>query len=115
MVKTLKPLFVAAIALFPLAAVAAPLPPAPTPVPSHIIRVDGWWEDEHREHEFAERYWDLPPEQRQRYDWLEYQIQRAQQRQRHEAREGDRREYDELAEQIEAMRREQYRMLHFWD
>lgn len=106
----------AMVALFPLVATAAPdFPAAPASVPSHVVRVQGWWEEEHREDAFRDRYWHLPPEQRVRYDQLEFQIRRLQERQRHEIREGDRREYYRVSEQIEQMRREQYRILRFWE
>jgi hypothetical protein len=106
----------AMIALFPLAAVAAPdFPPAPAAAPSHLVRVQGWWEEEHREDAFRDRYWHLPPGQRERYDQFEFRIRQLQERQRHEIREGDRRDYYELTEQIEQMRREQYRILHLWE
>ena len=117
MIRALKPLLMAAVTLVPLAAIAAPAPP---PIPAvraadHVIQVQGWWEQEHREDSFRDRYWRLPPEQRARYDRLEFQIRRAQERLRHEAREGDRREYYQVVAQIEQMRREQYRILRFWE
>jgi hypothetical protein len=106
----------AMIAFFPLAAVAAPdFAPAPAAAPSQFVRVQGWWQEEHREDAFRDRYWRLPPEQRERYDQLEFRIRQLHERQRHEVRESDRREYYELAEQIEQMRRDQYRILHFWE
>ena len=109
-------LSVAMIALSPLAAVAAPdFPAAPYAAPGHIVRVDGWWEQEHREDAFRDRYYHLPPERRERYDRLESQIRELQERQRHEIREGDRREFYQIGEQIEQMRREQYRLLEFWN
>lgn len=116
MPRIFKPLLTAAIALFPLIAVAAP-PHAlmPSVTPGHIVPVQGWWEQEHREDSFRDRYWHLPPEQRMRYDRLEFQIRQAQERLRHEAREGDRREYYRVVAQIEQMRREQYRILRFWE
>jgi hypothetical protein len=91
------------------------LPAAPPAGPSPIARVDGWWEQEHREDAFQDRYWHLPPEQRERYGKLEFRIRQLHERQRHEIRAGDRREYYALAEQIEQMRREQYRILYFWE
>ena len=105
----------ALIALVPLAAVAAPSLPAPAAGPNHVVQVEGWWEQEHREDAFRDRYWHLPPPQRERYDQLEFRIRQLQERQRHEIREGDRREFYEISEQIEDMRREQYRILHFWE
>lgn len=104
----------AILAFAPLAAVAAPSLPAPVTVQSPIVHVEGWWEEEHREDAFRDRYWHLPPEQRAHYDQLEFRIRQAQERQRHEYREGDRREFYALGEQIEQMRREQYRILQFW-
>jgi hypothetical protein len=115
MPRILKPLLTAVIALFPLAAVAAPAYPPPS-APSHAaIAQAGWWEEEHREGTFRDRYWHLSPEQRAHYDRLEFQIHRDQERLSHEAREGDRREYYQVSAQIEQMRREQYRILHFWE
>jgi len=109
-------LSIAMIALSPLAAVAAPdFPTAAPSAPSHIVPVQGWWEQEHREDAFRDRYWHLPRDRRERYDQLEFQIRELQERQRHEIREGDRREFYQIAEQIEQMRREQYRILQFWD
>src|SRR5579862_2134541 len=106
----------AMIAFAPLAAVAAPdFPAAPPAGPNPIVRVDGWWEQEHREDAFRDRYWHLPPEQREHYDQLEFRIRQAQERQRHEYHEGDRREFYALAQKIEQMRREQYRILRFWE
>ena len=107
MLRILKPVLGAVIALAPMAAHAATAP--------QVIPVQGWWEDEHREASFRDRYWHLPPQQRARYDQLEFQIHRAEDRLRHEAREGDRREYVQVSAQIEHMRREQYRILRFWE
>lgn len=116
MPKILTSLCAAAIAFSPLAAMAAPgFQATPGSAPSHVLNVDGWWEQEHRADNFRDRYWQLPPEQRARYDQLEFQIRRLQDRQRHEAREGDRREYYQISEQIEQMRREQYRIMRFWE
>jgi hypothetical protein len=53
------------------------------------------------------------PSKRERYGQLGFRLRQLHERRRHEIREGDRREYYELAEQIERMRREQYRMLRF--
>ena len=109
-------LSIAMIALSPFAAVAAPdFPTAAPAAPGHIVRVEGWWEQEHREDVFRDRYWHLPREQRERYDQLEFRIRQLQERQRHEIREGDRREFYQIGEQIEQMRREQYRIMQFWD
>lgn len=115
MPKTLTSLCAIAITLFPLVAAAAPGDSPVSDAPSHAVRAIGWWEQEHREDSFRDRYWHLRPEQRARYDQLEFQIRRLQERQRHEIREGDRREYYGIAAQIEQMRREQYRILRFWE
>jgi hypothetical protein len=110
--RTFSTLIVTAIAMSPIAAIAAPHDrPVPAAIAGPIVPVQGWWEQEHREDSFRDRYWHLPPEQRARYDRLEFQIRRSQERLRHEAREGDRREYYGVVAQIEQMRREQYRIL----
>lgn len=110
------PLCSVAIAFFPLIATAAPnTPPAENRARGHVVPVQGWWEQERRHESFRDRYWQLPPEQRARYDQLEFQIRRLQERQRHEIREGDRREYYGIAARIEQMRREQYRIMRFWE
>ena len=103
----------AVIVASPLIAEAAPRPAAPAASP--IVRVQGWWEQEHREDAFRDRYWRLPPNERARYDQLEFRIRQLQERQRHEYREGDRRSFYRLSAEIEQARREQYRILHFWE
>lgn len=116
MPRLFKPLLTAAIVLFPLIAVAAPsYAPTPGAAQGRVVPVQGWWEQERREDSFRDRYWHLPPQQRAQYDRLEFQIRRSQERLRHEAREGDRREYYRVVAQIEQMRREQYRILRFWE
>jgi hypothetical protein len=60
---------------------------------------------------FRERYARMGPEQRQRYDGLQYEIEQLRQRQQREMREGDRREGRAIEERIEQLRGEQARLL----
>ena len=99
----------------PLIANAAPQLVAPAPAARHIVPVQGWWEQERRHDDFRDRYWRLPPDQQARYNQLEFRIRQLQERQRHEYREGDRRSFYRLGAEIEQARREQYRILHFWE
>jgi hypothetical protein len=60
---------------------------------------------------FRERYARMAPEQRQRFDGLQYEIDQLRQRRDREMREGDRREGHEIEERIERLRAEQARLL----
>jgi len=74
------------LAVAPVASQAAPgLQRPDTAANPSVILVDGWWEQEHHD-DAPQRYWQLPPGQRHRYD----QIQAAQRQ-----REMQRRRFDE--------------------
>jgi hypothetical protein len=60
---------------------------------------------------FRERYARMAPEQRQRYEGLQSEIEQLRQRQQRAMREGDRREGREIEERIERLRAEQARLL----
>jgi len=82
--------FVSAAALLfclaPVSDFAAPT--AQRPVASanpSLVLVDGWWEQESRNPDARDRYWRLPPGQRQRYDKLQAeQSRRAELRRRYD-------------------------------
>lgn len=71
------------LAFSPVGGQAAPAAPRPDSAynPS-VVLVDGWWEQEHHD-DAPDRYWKLPPGQRQKYDKLQAaQRQRDAQRRR---------------------------------
>ena len=114
--RLLLSLVSAVIVASPLMANAAPQAPLPANAPqARVVPVQGWWEQERRHDAFGDRYWQLRPDLRARYDQLEFQIRRAQEQQRHEYREGDRRSFYRLGAEIEQMRSEQYRIMRFWE
>ena len=78
-------------------------PPAPEPGIARrapVTLVQGWWEEEHREHA-REQYWRLPPPALDRYNRLQYEINQL---------IGQRREIDE---RLRRAQEEQRRMLGF--
>lgn len=112
--KLLISVAAAAVTMSPLLGIAAPRPSAAiAEVRPGFTRVDGGWEHEGRYEEMRERYWRLPPEARERYNRLQFEIDQLQRRQRHEAGEGDWPEGREIAERIEELRHEQYRILRY--
>src|SRR5258708_1493775 len=102
--KHLVPLLAALVTAAPLVAFAAPPVPVAAPDRPSVPLVQGWWERENRQAELTERYWQLPPREREHYNSIQYQIDRLERRQREEAREGDRPEYRETRERIEELR-----------
>jgi hypothetical protein len=102
------------LALAPVVGSAAPaLPHAAAGSRPGITLAQGWWEREGRYDELRERYWRLPPRERERYNDIQFQIDRLERRQHREFREGDRPEAREVAERIEHLRREQWRILRY--
>lgn len=80
-------LAIAAVSLLPAVASAAP---TTTPSDTTLLaqyqqqqyqQPPGWWEQEGRPDELRQRYWQLPPPQRYRYNQLEQQIRDLQARQ----------------------------------
>jgi Spy/CpxP family protein refolding chaperone len=102
------------LALAPVLAAAAPaVSSAPHAGRAGITLVQGWWEREGRHEELRDRYWRLPPYERDRYNRLQYDIERLERRQHREWREGDRPEAREIAQRIDELRREQWRILRY--
>jgi hypothetical protein len=106
--------FLAPVALLLLAAPAPAAPPISLPglsqptmsVMGPLVHVQG-----RDDRGFRERYARMAPEQRQRYDALQYEIDQLRQRRDREMREGDRREGRDIGERIERLRGEQARLL----
>lgn len=89
-------------ALAPAVGSAAPLmPPEVARSASPVVPVEGWWEQQHREKELRERYWRLPPSQRDRYDRLQAEINQLHQRRA------------EIDAKLNRSLQEQYRILGF--
>jgi len=84
-------LAIAAVSLLPAVASAAPAtgPSVDTSVQlvQYYQQQPGWWEQEGRPDELRERYWQLSPPQRYRYNQLEAQIRDLQARQEQLRRE----------------------------
>lgn len=101
-------LAIAALSLLPSIASAGPATTPPTATGSTVElaqqygqppgygQPQGWWEQEGRADELRQRYWQLPPPQRYRYNQLEQQIRDLQLRQ-------------------EQLRRDQRRLLRWGD
>jgi Spy/CpxP family protein refolding chaperone len=86
-------LAVAAVSLLPVLASAAPATAPTTPSDNTPVQLaqggppGGWWEQEDRVDELRQRYWQLPPPQRYRYNQLEAQVRDLQARQEQLRRE----------------------------
>jgi len=92
----------ALLGLTPVAGTAAPMVPETTTAgrPS-ITLVEGWWEQQHREEEYRDRYWRLPPRERDRYNRLQYQINQLQQQRQ------------QIDAQLNRAQQDQYRLLGY--
>jgi hypothetical protein len=101
------------LALAPAVGSAAPALPHRGSGDPAITLVQGWWEREGRQEELRERYWRLPPREREEYNHIQFEIDRLERRQHREFREGDRPEAREIAERIEHLRHEQRRILRY--
>jgi Spy/CpxP family protein refolding chaperone len=95
-------LAIAALSLLPSLASAAPASlPSPSLAPESTLLAQyqpppGWWEQSGRPDDLRQRYWELGPRERYRYNQLEAQIRDLQARQ-------------------EQLRREQRRILRWGD
>lgn len=95
----MRPVFaifaVAALSLLPGLATAAPALPSPSRTPDSTLLAQfqppqGWWEQSGRGDELRNRYWQLRPRERYRYDQLEAQIRDLEARQQQLRREQQR-------------------------
>ena len=86
-------LVIAAVTLSPAVAGPAPATNLPDNTSAQLVQYyqqqqpQGWWEREGRPDELRERYWQLPPPQRFRYNQLEQQIRELEARQEQLRRE----------------------------